>query len=533
MSMVVVVSRATALSGIRIAGTISYSAQVLSGLQFRYLMPAVLMMLFLLSNQPLASAAQLQAGVAKVDITADEAGPVNDRLYAKALVIRDGQTTAVIVTVDAVAIGEIGYIGNEYLGDVRAQLQKDYGIDPASVMINASHCHGVVCRDVGPRTIQAVASALKAMVPVQAGTGVGHENRIMENRRLRLKNGKEADVRHAYSLPADEQVAGIGPTDPEIGILRLDRMDGQTLAIVYNFACHPIQGVPSKGNTADLTGFASRVVEEAFGPESMAFFVQGCAGDINPTQYKDVSSPRDAETHGNLLGLSTMSAAKKIRCGTDSRFKQVREILELPRADLEDRIASLQNEQLILLQSLRGTSLNLKTFMPLAVQYNLSAEFPSYYSHRYMHDKMIGRDDLLKLDTENRQNLESYKQNIYIMEELSRMNVNLALLKKHQAQNIAAGKRTVDVEVCGLRIGEFVLITFPGELTVQIGLNIKKASPHESTFVAGYTNGYIYYSPTAEQLQNLGGAQEDSDCILAPEWQAIFEAKVTEMLRSL
>ena len=40
--------------------------------------------------------------------------------------------------------------------------------------------------------------------------------------------------------------------------------------------------------------------------------------------------------------------------------------------------------------------------------------------------------------------------------------------------------------------------------------------------MAGYTNGYIYYTPTAEQLQNVGGAQEDSDCLLAPEWEKMF-----------
>jgi len=91
----------------------------------------------------------------------------------------------------------------------------------------------------------------------------------------------------------------------------------------------------------------------------------------------------------------------------------------------------------------------------------------------------------------------------------------------------------VDVEVVGMRVGEFVLVTFPGELTVRIGLNIKKASPHDHTFVAGYTNGYIYYAPTAEQLLNVGGAQEDSDCILAPEWQAIFEGQAAELLERL
>jgi hypothetical protein len=76
-------------------------------------------------------------------------------------------------------------------------------------------------------------------------------------------------------------------------------------------------------------------------------------------------------------------------------------------------------------------------------------------------------------------------------------------------------------------------VTSPGELVVQIGLNLKKASPHENTFVAGYTNGYIYYAPTAEQLKNAGGAQEDSDCLLAPEWQQIFEDQALQMLQRL
>ena len=84
-----------------------------------------------------------------------------------------------------------------------------------------------------------------------------------------------------------------------------------------------------------------------------------------------------------------------------------------------------------------------------------------------------------------------------------------------------------------MRLGDFVLITFPGELPVQIGLDIKRRSPHPFTFVAGVTNGYIYYTPTVQQLENLGGAQEDSDCLLAPEWQPIFAAKVAAILRRL
>jgi hypothetical protein len=481
---------------------------------------------------PGGRAAELSAGAARVDITNRDAGPDNDPLYAKALVLKDESTTMVIVTVDAVAIAGIGSIKNEYLANVRAQLQRDPGIPPEHVLINASHCHGVVCADVEQRTVQAVREAWKKVVPVTVGAGRGREDRVSQNRRLKLKNGKEADVRHAYSLPPDEEVAGVGPIDPEIGILRIDRKTGGPLAVVYNFACHPIQGVPSRGNTADITGFASQAIEDSLGEGTTALFLQGCAGDINPAFYKDVDRPRDAEPLGNRLALSTLKAATKIRTRDGGVLKVIHEKLELPRADLAPRIDDLVAEQARLLKSLKGTSLSLKTFLPLAVKYKLS-EFPSYDSHGYLHEKLIGRDDLEKLDAGNRENLMQYIRNIHTMEELTRVQTNLDLLRMHHAQNVAAGKRTIDVEVLGVRIADFVFVTFPGEPTVEIGLKIKKNPRHEFTFVAGYTNGYIYYAPTAEQLQNVGNAQEDSDCLLAPEWQALFEAKVAEILKRI
>jgi len=480
-----------------------------------------------------ANAATFSAGVAKVDITNDDAGPANDRMYARALVIQQGDTKAVLIAVDAVAIGEIGYIKHDYLPKVRAALQQDLQIAPEHVLVNASHCHGIVRADSAELTIQAVKQAAENLVPVKIGVGVGKEDRIMENRRIKMKDGKEIDIRRAYSMPPDHEIAAVGPVDTEIGILRLDRMNGQTLAVVYNFACHPIMGVASGGNTADMTGFSSQAIEDALPDGSAALFIQGCAGDINPAKYKDFDNPKNAEALGNLLGLSVLRAMKKIEMQAEGDFKFVQEKIELPRADLAERIASLEGEILQTVRQLKGTNLNLRAFLPLMTKYNVNKDFPSYSAQHYLHEKLVGRKDLEQLDTENRRNLEAYIENVHTMEQLSRMQTNLALLKLHQGQNMAAGKRTVAVELLGLRIGQFVLVTFPGELTVQIGLNIKAASPYPQTFVAGYTNGYIYYAPTEEQLRNVGGAQEDSDCILAPEWHKQFEAAIAELLKKL
>ena len=480
-----------------------------------------------------ARAAELQAGAAKIDITDRDAGPVNEPLHAKALVLKNAETALVIITVDAVALGQIGRIGSDYLPTVRSQIENEFGIKPINVLVNASHCHGTVCTDVAERTLDAVREASASLVPVNIGAGVGQENRISENRRFKLKDGSETDSRRAYSVPPDETIAAVGPIDPEIGILRLDKKDGRTLAVIYNFACHPIEGVPNGANTADITGFASKVIEDNLSDGAIALFLQGSAGDVNPAMYKDVDRPRDAEPLGNMLGLSTLQALRKIQPKPDDRLRVVSETIELPRADTAKRIAAMESEQTNLLHSLKGTDLNLKTFVPLVVKYGLSPEFPSYYAHRYLHEEMMGREDLKKLDADNRESLRQYVENIRIVEKLTRLQTNLDLLRKHQAENATAPKKTIDVEVAGLRIGDFVLVTFPGELSVEIGLNIKKTSPHEFTFVAGCTNGYIYYAPTAEQLNNTGYAQEDCDSLLAPEWQKLYESKVAEMLERL
>lgn len=501
--------------------------------KFRIACTITLLIISGMLNGAFVISAPLKAGVAKVNITEMNGPLINDTLYVKALVLDDGSKKYVIITLDAVSIAEIGYIKNDYLGKVRASLRKEMGIRPENVLVNASHCHGVVCKDVYERTVNAVRLAIKNMVPVNIGAGTGYEDRIMENRRMKLKNGREADSRHAYSLPPDEEVTGVGPVDPEIGVLRIDRKNGKPLAVMYNFGCHPIQGVPNKGNTADITGFASKTIEEGLGNGTTALFIQACAGDINPVMYKDINSPRDAEPLGNMLGLSTIRAYYKIPTRTNSEIRMINETLELPRADLQPRIDSMEKELDRQVASLRGTSLNFKSFYNLVNKYNFSPDFPSNYSHRYMHDNLLGIKGLKELDEENRRNMDSYLRNIYIMEQITKIQTNISLLKMHHAQNVASGSDKLTVEMVGLRIGDFVLVSFPGELSSQIGLNIKKASPHELTFISSISNGYIYYTPTEEQLKNSGFAQEDSDCLVGQGWQKLFEDKVLEILKKL
>ena len=275
------------------------------------------------------------------------------------------------------------------------------------------------------------------------------------------------------------------------------------------------------------------MIEDNLSDGAVALFVQGCGGDINPISYKDVHHPHDGEPLGNMLGLSTLKAARKVKMKVDDRLAVINQVLELPRLNVAERIISLETQRDALVTKLGSTYLNFDTFMQLSVKFKLSGEFPSYNSYRYLHERAMGRKGIDRLDAQNRSHLAAYIRNIHTMEQLTRLQTNLRLLNRHQQRSLDAVKRTLDVELVGLRVGDVVRTTFPGDLTVQIGLNIKKASPHKMTFVAGYTNGYIYYAPTTKQLLNTDAAQEDSDCMLAPHWQKIYEDKVAEILKDL
>jgi len=99
------------------------------------------------------------------------------------------------------------------------------------LVVTASHCHGVPAADVADRAFKVIEAALANLTPVTLATAQGSEDRVSENRRFQLNDGTQADARRAYSLPDDNELIDIGPIDPSIGVLRVDRVaDGVALA---------------------------------------------------------------------------------------------------------------------------------------------------------------------------------------------------------------------------------------------------------------------------------------------------------------
>ncbi|MBI2299936.1 MAG: hypothetical protein HYU66_13510 [Armatimonadetes bacterium] len=484
-----------------------------------------------------SSAGTLRAGVARSEITTDAAdAQIHDPLHATALVLDDGQTQAVIIAMDVVAIGGIGEVSDDFLPRLRGRFETELGLPGSHVLVNASHTHPpgrTLCDDSEQveRTFDAVRRAMLDMVPVTAGSGIGHEDRFAINRTLRLRNGKSWTIRHANPCPPDADVSELAPIDPDIGVLRFDRLDGSPLAVIFNYACHPLLGVPGGRITANYPGLAARLIEEQLGGGAMALFLQGCGGDVCEVSYKDVHRPRDARPAGVLLGLSTLRALSEIET-SDATLSVVNQPLALPRrADSDERIAALREEQAALLATLRHTSLNFKRFLPLYLQYALDPDHPADYAYRYLHGEATGNAELDSLDAENRANLDKYLANIRAMEVLARTQDEICTFQRHQAINRDSGDDKVQTEVLGIRIGDCVLVSSPAELLVEVGLNVKRASPYEHTFVSAYSNGYIHYGAPAADYDR--GGYEVVECFLAPEWQALYEATANAVIRRL
>jgi hypothetical protein len=218
----------------------------------------------------------LKAGVSKVDITCKPGGTydellpekakkhipreylgtrlvVDDPLSARVLVLDDTRTRMVLITMDVTAIGArsisqdiLSDSADDFVPNLRARLAAAFDIPGANVSVCASHVHQtprMLCDDAAQieRITAAVGEALRNLAPVVIGVGTGRENTITFNRTIMLRNGTD----HTLSpYPREEDVAGLRPVDPEIGILRIDRLDGRPLAVVYNFATHVLLGSP-------------------------------------------------------------------------------------------------------------------------------------------------------------------------------------------------------------------------------------------------------------------------------------------------
>lgn len=480
-------------------------------------------------------AKRLRAGAAKAEITTDKAA-VNDPLYVRAMVIDDGETAAAIIALDAVGLDEFFEISDDYLPKIKKRLERELGIDGENILVNTTHTHiagRMLCDGdtLIARTVKAVAEAKDKMEDVLVGAGIGEEKLIAINRDLRLKSGKHWTIRHTNPCPPDDEVADIGDIDANVGLLRFDRLNGEVLAVIVNFGCHPLLGVPDGSITANYPGFACRVIEENLNKDTTAIFLQGAGGDVVETLFKTTAVPMDSEPVGMLFGINALRTIRSIST-RDSTINVVSKRITLPRrTDIPQKIEELKEEQKKLLDSLRYLSLNFKSFLPLYLAHKLNPDYPSDYSYRYIHEEKIGINKLRSMDKRNRENVNKYLENIKAMEKLTRIQDRIATLNRHYKINLDSGSDSIEAEIVGIRIGDCVIISAPVEMLTEVGKNIKEKSPYKYTFISAFSNGYMHYGPP-ERYYELDG-YEVTECFLGPGWQKLYEDAALEVINSL
>lgn len=225
-----------------------------------------------------AESGPLRAGAAKVDITpeADQLPKddfVLDHLFVRAIVISNGHTCAVLVGMDQ------GGARNDVVGPAIERVAQVTGCPAANIVISATHTHsGATIFGFGgyphsDRVVNAIVEAAKEanarLRPARIGFGTA-----------------KVDLNINRDLFTDDQwVQGPnanGVSDKTLAVLEVLGTDGNPIGVYMNYAMHPIGFFLSGAISAAFPGYASHYIEQQYGPDMVAIFVQGASGNQNP-----------------------------------------------------------------------------------------------------------------------------------------------------------------------------------------------------------------------------------------------------------
>jgi neutral ceramidase len=283
---------------------------------------------------PLSTRADLRAGAARVSITPDvkaraiplggyaarKAMPstgVHDPVYARALVLADGQTKAAIVSLD------LCFLPANMKTEVAKRLSAgDTGIDAAHLFLSATHTHSApdplamhggntftklkgwtpfdaeLLKFTADRIAQAIGDANKALVPAQIGVRAEDTMGVNRNRR------------------------GDATVDPALTVLKVTRKDGSALASIVNFAAHPtLYDDKMMQVSADWPGVMCADIEKPNAENgaqkqdsggSVCLFLNGAEGDASPNGVDDVKGDEKVTKYGHQLSALVQKQLDKI-----------------------------------------------------------------------------------------------------------------------------------------------------------------------------------------------------------------------------
>jgi hypothetical protein len=206
-----------------------------------------------------AYASQFRASAVEVDITpstpqwlagysARQSDGVLDHLFHRIAALDDGKTTIFFVSTDTCLMSP-GFVDK-----VKQDIQQQLGIPPQSIWWVATHTHSAP--EIGPpgngamfmperykqaaggesnaeytrfaetKLIEGLRLAQQQLQPARLGFGIGFSTANINRR------GVDADGKVSLGLNPD------GPTDRQIGLIRIESLNGKLLGLLANYPIH-------------------------------------------------------------------------------------------------------------------------------------------------------------------------------------------------------------------------------------------------------------------------------------------------------
>ncbi|MEW6358170.1 MAG: hypothetical protein AB1696_17690 [Planctomycetota bacterium] len=448
----------------------------------------------------------IQAGAARADITPDPKLtdiPVHDPIEARALVVRDESTAVGVMSCD------VRSIRWDFIDRLRKRVEESTGIPFDHVAVHCTHNHtnlavwrhhfnnvppdapwepADVLDDLMDRMLACFREAHADCREVRVATASGAAEGVAASARVALKDGRWHWVKGNSPMPHDDEIAGRGPYDPQVLVLRLIAPNGEHVAHVVNFACHPTADIGgSHGISADYPGFAMRNIEHEFG--GIALYLNGPNGDIHPADYMNRRGMEFARDLGKILSDAVIALDGQFKEDHAPRVGAAKVPLTLPRRrrSTSAELHALMEERQRLCDELAvrvGPAMNLEQFLPLYRAY-------------------------LAGDLSQAGRVADYLRLLRTMERICANAVDVGTVHGMPEEGLrhmlpaGSDENQITIEVQAFRVGDMAFVFLPGEQMAETGLRIKADSPFDATAVVSYTNGGIGYMPTDDMFEHF------------------------------
>lgn len=240
---------------------------------------------------------------------------VHDDLWARALVLDDGETRFAVVALDLIGLS------NSRVQRLRKRITT---VPPENVLIACTHVHsgpdtlGLWGKDYGSTGLDPL-----YMDRLESRIAVAVDNAVRALRPARLLAGS-VEVPDGLVHNRREPIQ-----DKQLTALRLVGDDGSTISTVIHYGGHP-EVNKGKSITSDFVHYVREAVEERFG--GTALYLNGALGGMVTPQVEE-HTLEEMQRVGEGVGRSAIRAAEEAKQVPSTRLEITRRRVLLPLAN--------------------------------------------------------------------------------------------------------------------------------------------------------------------------------------------------------